>query len=235
VRDLFTISMNSIVFPSTTYIDFHTHRKKYDGARDVIEIISWDYNSLIEKPQLFTISVHPWFIKHSFGALDMCRISDFLNEPNCIGLGEIGLDKTKGPDLNTQREVLTQVLEIPSTKPVIFHCVKAFEEIIKLKSNTPNNRNWCIHGFNKSPALAEQLISNGFYLSIGKNAIQTKPELFNHIPLERLFLETDDDETTPITKVYDQVSRIKKIHINQLMYQIAANASKFYNDFKSLK
>jgi TatD DNase family protein len=225
--------MNSIVFPSTAYIDFHTHRKKYDRVSDVIEIISWDYNSSEEKPQFFTISVHPWCIKHSFGALDLDRISNFLNQTNCLGLGEVGLDKIKGPDLNTQWKVLTQVLEIPSTKPLIIHCVKTFEEIIKLKSNTANDRNWCIHGFNKSPELAEQLISNGFYLSVGKNAIQTKPELFDHIPLERLFLETDDDETTTITDIYDQVSKIKRIHIDQLIQQIAANASKFYNDYKT--
>ena len=48
-------------------------------------------------------------------------------------------------------------------------------------------------------------------------------------------LETDDDETTPITDIYDQVSKIKKIHIDQIINQIAANASKFYNDFKSVK
>jgi TatD DNase family protein len=55
-------------------------------------------------------------------------------------------------------------------KPVVIHCVAAFQEVIQIKSKlsiTVPLISWI-----KNKQVAEQLIANGFYLSFGKYLLQ---------------------------------------------------------------
>ena len=86
-----------------------------------------------------------------------------------------------------------------------------------------------IHGFSKNEQLAKQLLDNGFYLSFGKYLLRN-PELkaiFQGIPNERFFLETDTVEET-IEEVYALAADYKGMTLEALQKQIAVNIEKVF-------
>jgi TatD DNase family protein len=81
-----------------------------------------------------------------------------------------------------------------------------------------------IHGFNKKNALAQELLSHGFFLSFGK-AVLNRVSLqlvIKEVPLEKIFLETDDSDFE-IVELYQKVADIKSISVEELQNQIQKN------------
>jgi TatD DNase family protein len=109
-------------------------------------------------------------------------------------------------------------------KPVVIHCVAAFQEVIAIKKKMKISVPMIVHGFSKNSQVADQLIKEGFYLSFGKYLIRN-PELktvFEQIPNDRFFLETDTIEET-IEQVYNLAADYKSITINGLKDIISSN------------
>lgn len=54
----------------------------------------------------------------------------------CLAIGEAGLDKLASADILLQKEVLIRQILLSESvgKPLVIHCVKAFNELIELKS-----------------------------------------------------------------------------------------------------
>lgn len=81
-----------------------------------------------------------------------------------------------------------------------------------------------VHGFSKNSQVANQLIVAGFYISFGKYLLRN-PDLktvFQNIPNDRFFLETDTIEET-IEQVYTLASEYKNITIKELQGIISSN------------
>ena len=215
--------MDTILFQNQSIIDFHTHERK-NRSTNILEIVSSTKN----QPGLFTYQMHPWDLSSIPSEQDLNLMQESISKKNCLGLGEIGLDKIKGPDFSLQKEILTSILSnYTSSKPVIFHCVKAYQEIITLSNQCKNERNWAIHGFNKKPELAKQLIDHGFYLSINSLKLKNLEELLRVIPIEKLFLETDDSPIL-IQDNYIRTAEVLGIELEELKQQIVQNANVFF-------
>ena len=76
------------------------------------------------------------------------------------------------------------------------------------------------------PELALEMLRSGFYLSLG---IRYNEDSLRVIPLDRLFLETDDSETD-ICQVYERAARTLGISVIKLTEQIQHNIKKvFFN------
>ena len=109
-------------------------------------------------------------------------------------------------------------------KPLIIHCVSAFQELIAIKKELSITVPIIIHGFSKNEILANQLIREGFYLSFGKYLIKN-PELknvFKQLPLNQVFLETDTIEET-IEDVYTLAASYKEIEVETVKIQLLKN------------
>jgi len=109
-------------------------------------------------------------------------------------------------------------------KPVILHCVAAFQEIVETKKRMKLSVPMVIHGFSKNQQTAKQLLDNGFYLSFGKYLLRN-PELesvFKSVPNDRFFLETDTIEEN-IADVYALAATYKNMQIEHLQQQIKVN------------
>ncbi len=207
-------------------IDFHTHRAKHQDREDIFEVLS------VDRPldqQWFTLERHPWNISSEWSAAEKQEIITHIRHPKCLALGEIGLDKQRGIALEEQISVLRSLLAIANQErvSVVIHCVKSFGEIIQLKKEFPQIPNWAIHGFNKKPELAKQLIQQGFYLSLNVARLRQPEALLAEIPRNRLFLETDDSSDL-IEENYIRTGKIMKVAIEDLKWQIAQNAKEFY-------
>ncbi len=109
-------------------------------------------------------------------------------------------------------------------KPVVIHCVGAFQEVIAIKKKLKITVPMILHGFSKNEQIANQLIRNGFYISFGKYLLQN-PELetvFKNMPNDKFFLETDTVEEG-IQAVYALAANYKGITIEAIQKQVNSN------------
>ncbi len=147
------------------------------------------------------------------------------SDKNFIAIGECGLDKLCETSFDLQTRTFRQMIELSEQyeKPLIIHCVKAFDELISLKKEYLPKQPWVIHGFRGNPIQAKQLIQQGFCLSFGpKHNIET----IKNVPLWAVFTETDDSDCS-IDEVYRLVASELNISVEELAGNIRNNAIKY--------
>lgn len=191
--------------------DIHTHHKT--DAPNTIAIVNQDLSKVDFTIPYFSLGIHPWYISESLIEEQLSFIETYLHHPNCLALGECGLDKHIEIPLEIQEEVLVRQLLLAekNKKAVILHIVSAYQEIIVLKRRLNLTIPLLVHGFNKHQQVAESLWKNGFYLSFGGALLKSTrlQHTFSTVPEEYLFLETDDDNTITIGNVYAKAVEIR--------------------------
>lgn len=206
------------------YLDIHTHRVTQRKEVVSVQSLNLTENIFLAMPKIKPISVglHPWFASMERIETDLRYLRVIAAQRNVKLIGECGLDKIRGENLENQIYILTQQILLAETlgKPLILHCVKAFSELIALKDTLKVNVPMIIHGFNKNEELGQQLINKGFYLSFGKNILQANSKLVNLVEMtDRFFLETDDSDLS-IREVYEYVANLKKCSVDELKARI---------------
>ena len=206
------------------FFDFHHHKKNISNG-----IYNVDINNI--PPEFFySAGIHPKdIIPESFDN----QINWLKNNitANCFAIGECGLDGLVSVDMKIQEEVFLKQIEISNEvkKPLIIHCVRKFYEVISFRKKA--RQPMIIHGFNKKQSIAEDLLKNNFYLSFGKAVLYhlSLQNTLKMVPLDRLFLETDNEDFN-INELYQKVSELKNISIEQLRIQITENLETIRNE-----
>ena len=189
-----------------TFIDFHTHRPTAEG---------------VATPRCF--GIHPWLAPVDVDgyALPMADEVDIV--------GECGLDKCAHAPWESQKELFAWHISLAErwNKPMVIHCVRAFNELIALRKNH-RKIPWVVHGFMGGKELYEQLRAHGIGISLGKavlDARRTKVrETLMSLRDEELLLETDDSEVN-IADIYRCVAELRGMNIVELAAQIELNYS----------
>jgi TatD DNase family protein len=141
------------------------------------------------------IGVHPWFLNDATPGWED-RLAN-LAESQTIGIGEIGLDKYKGPPLEEQLECFSAQFKLAIThqRPVSLHCVKRWNALLEtLRAHAPFESKVMVHGFSGSAELRKELTNLGCYLSFGFQLLDDQPKAVQawvEVPEERILLETD--------------------------------------------
>ncbi len=191
-------------------INLHTHT--FTDSKNGIEIVNQYPDRLDTSIRYFSVGIHPWYIVENKIEKELQLMKETLNHPNCLAIGECGLDKKIDLPLKIQVEVFKKQLKLAEKykKAVILHVVSAYQEIISLKKEMKISNPLIIHGFNKKKQVAESLWRNGFYLSFGKALVDNEQvqEAFLNTPENHVFLETDDSEVT-IEAVYEKAIALK--------------------------
>jgi TatD DNase family protein len=208
----------------TKFINLHTHQFSNDS--NVLEVVNqypWEFAPNIPT---YSIGIHPWYIEEKRLVSDLDCIEEKLKETSCLALGECGLDKRIAIPLETQMKIFHQQLDLVQNteKPIILHCVAAFQEIISIKKDRNIQNPMIIHGFSKNEQVAQSLLSNGCYLSFGKYLMRN-PDLekvFTFAPENKILLETDTIEET-IFDVYEKAAKIKGITMDEMKNKILKN------------
>ena len=212
------------------YFNFHTHQ--FTNQPEILELVNQYPQEFDDAISFYSIGIHPWHIKEEKIDEDLKIIENKLQTDNCLAIGECGLDKRIEIPLELQISVFEKQLALAEEykKPVVIHCVAAFQEVIAIKKKMKISVPMIIHGFSKNSQIASQLIKEGFYLSFGKYLL-LNPELktvFNDIPNNRFFLETDTLEEN-IQQVYKIASEYKKMNIKELQDIISSNFEQIFN------
>ena len=141
-----------------------------------------------------------------------------------VAIGEIGLDYLR-PDREAQLRIFEGQLRLAEAagKPVVLHCVKAFEETMRLLKQF-RLRAVIFHGFIGSPEQAARAVAAGYYLSFGSRSLRSPRTVraLGSIPTQRLFLETDDAPAT-IESVYATAARLLGMPLDRLKETIYNN------------
>jgi len=206
------------------FFNFHTHR--YTSQATILELVNQYPQEFDGSFPFYSIGIHPWYISESRLAEDLKIIEEKLQTSNCLAIGECGLDKKIEVSLELQRSVFEKQLALAEKykKPVVIHCVAAFQEVIAIKKKMQISVPMVIHGFSKNSQIAEQLIKEGFYISFGKYLLKNPglKTVFQNIPNDRFFLETDTIEEN-IEQVYDIAAKYKDITIRELQNIVSSN------------
>ena len=215
------------------FYNLHTHTAtQQENSVELVNQYPQDFDASIP---VYSIGIHPWFIVEERLESDLDILERKLQETNCLAVGECGLDKRIAISIELQQLVFEKQLLLAQkyNKPVVLHCVAAFDELIATKKKLNITVPMIVHGFSKSEQLAKQLVSNGFYISFGKYLL-LNPELesvFKSIPDDKIFLETDTVSEN-IAAVYELAAKYKGISMLEMQELITHNFQKVF--FKEL-
>jgi TatD DNase family protein len=173
----------------------------------------------------YSVGLHPWFADHYSPQEINVILEEFAGDQNMIALGETGLDKSCHIPMQIQQDIFEIHLKnaAKQNKPVVLHCVKAWEEIIEQTSHFSMTK--VLHGYNGSAELTKRLLNHNFLFSIGTAILNPKAKIqsaIQTIPVSSLFCETDTFELH-IEEIYTALS--DKIHENKVKFKEAVFAN----------
>jgi len=151
-----------------------------------------------------SIGVHP--DHESDTEPTQAQLVKLAQHPKVVAIGETGLDyfRLKG-DLEWQRARFRTHIRAAREcgKPLIVHTREAAQDTLRImKEEGANEVGGVMHCFTESMEVALAAIEMNFYISFSgivtfKNAISLK-EVAQHIPLERMLIETDSPYLAPV-------------------------------------
>ncbi|TDS12887.1 TatD family hydrolase [Sphingobacterium paludis] len=211
------------------YIDIHTHCT----LESTIHEFSLP-NIIISKNYLYplpcSLGIHPWYIDSApTSQLDV--LHDHGKRKQILAIGECGLDKLCDTDWALQVDVFRKQITFANSvqKPLIIHCVRAYQECLQLLKQERVTVPVIFHGFDKHPTLAQQIYRAGYYMSFGPSILSgKKDDLIRQAPLDKIFLETDD-KSTKIVDIYMYFCRVRNIDLNQLKERLVQNFTDTFN------
>ncbi len=221
------------------FVNIHGHRK----ANNIQE---WVLRSLMASQYppddieygYYSVGFHPYNVGKfdEQDTLNKVRLS--TENPHVIAIGEIGLDKSIETPLEVQKRIFEKQVGIAefADLPVILHVVRAFNEMIEfMKVHNPSVP-MIIHGYNGNKEMATDLVRAGFLISFGEAIAGDHSkvrEAFQAVPIEKIFLETDESEMD-IREVYSAAAELKKVSLDQLRLQIVENVKTHLQKFAGL-
>ena len=220
------------------YIDIHTHHKP-NCKSDVISIRSLlvqDYNEAKNYNGYFTIGLHPWYIKDIDTDKTLQIIEQVAVLPNCLGIGEIGIDHLTDSPVDKQLALFERQLILADKLqlPVVIHNVRSLTEILQALKILKFENPFIFHGFTGKQEMAEQIIHAGGYLSFGKSLFthQHTQEALKSTAKDKFFFETDNSDQ-PIEDVYNKASEIANIPIIDCKQTVYNNFTKIFTKYNA--
>lgn len=203
-----------------TYFNMHTHHPT--GGASVLEVENLYPDQMASgKTPCCSAGLHPWFLKE--GELESARrwLDEQSGLPTTCAIGEAGLDKVCDTPWDLQEEAFRYCIKVSEMvqKPLVLHCVRAYNETIALKKELHAQQPWIFHGYNKSPEMARLLLDAGCFLSFGKALFNThnhSSEVLKMMPEDRFFLETDDTGDLDIATVYERAAEIRHVSVSEI-------------------
>lgn len=186
--------VQGILLPAVRAHDFVAVRELVHAYKDRIPYL------------VYTLGIHPLYTdrakEEDLETLERA-VTESLNDPHFVGIGEIGLDYFVA-DLDPHRQAFffDAQLDLAQKKnlPVILHVRRSQDMILKAlrQRSLPGG---IAHAFNGSFQQAEQFMALGFKLGFGgaatyERALQIR-RLLKELPLEAIVTETDSPDIPP--------------------------------------
>jgi len=216
--------MNTVPF-----IDIHTHlsRQEWDIVT-VRNIYPGEAIPAFTGKDFFSVGLHPWKINFRDENNDsLVMMEDALEFDHVIFVGECGLDKRTETDFDEQMRVFEAqaIMAEEYKKPLIIHCVKAYNEIIEMHKKVHPSVPWIFHAYTGNPEISKQLVKRNIFFSFGKILFKDNAKAidsFLNLPLSKIYFETDEGEWD-IRKIYKRGAELKELPIEELKQSVWKN------------
>lgn len=248
--------------------DTHAHLddEAFDEDREeIIEELSkklkWIINNSCDKKTLITsyelakkypfiyatAGIHPHDAKdYDLETQDIIR--RLLTDDKVLAVGEIGLDYYYDfSPRDIQKEVFIKQIKLAEefNKPITIHSRDAANDTYMIvKEHLACERGAVLHSFSQSTEMLKQYLDLNVYFSISgavtfKNADKLR-ECVSHIPVDRMFIETDSPYLTPVphrgkrntpamTEHTAKVcAELKGMEYEDFVQTVTSNAEKFF-------
>lgn len=182
---------------------------------------------------------------------DLEWIEELSKHEKIVGIGETGLDYhwDKSPK-DVQKDIFRRQIALAKrvNLPIIIHNRDSTEDCVKiLKEEGAHEAGGIMHAFSADEKTADEVIDMNFYISLGgpvtfKNA-QLPKDIAEHVPLDRLLIETDAPFLTPhpyrgkrnepayVKLVAEKIAELRGISYEAVAEATTENAEKLF-DFK---
>ncbi len=214
------------------YYDIHTHTP----TSEHVAILSIAYHeatlSTLQSTPHLSLSLHPWQSHTPTPSFE--EMQQLASHPHVVAIGECGIDTvTTTTPLDIQEKLFITQIELAETvrKPLIIHCVRAFDRLLRLHKQYTPHQPWVIHGFRGKATLAKQLQQQGIYLSIGE---RFNADTLTQLDPTRMLLESDTSSLL-IADIYQQVATTQGIEVSKLAQQIELNITELFGKRLSVK
>ena len=182
------------------------------------------HNAQTHAQTIETVGIHPWHA--NFG--DIAEVERLASLVDAVG--EIGLDYACDVSREEQTTVFRAQLTLAERleKPVVLHCVRAFEDVMKIVGNY-HLKAVIFHGFIGSTEQAQRAVNQGYYLSFGERTFHSPKsiEALRTTPLSQLFVESDES-TTPIEEIYAKIAELRGVEVSELLKATEANFKRIF-------
>ncbi|MCF8372762.1 MAG: TatD family hydrolase [Bacteroidales bacterium] len=211
-------------------INLHTHDiLENENELSILNLFPEKAEETIDQQpdRYFSVGLHPWQIDEPTVFSMIGNVEKWAQQPSVVAIGEIGLDRKCTVRFPVQEEVVLLQLKIAEklNKPVIWHVVKAYSDVLLLKKKMNPTVPWILHGFNAKDEMTASLVKQGFYFSFGAmlmNEASKNAEMLRLIPREKLFLENDESGIS-IEKMYEIAAATLSLSLDELKQIVNEN------------
>ena len=201
--------------------------------------------SLLYKEINFAVGLHPMFIHEE----NREALEKELSAGGVIAVGETGLDY-----YNSRKERAEQIsvfkyqlnLAIEYDLPVIIHCRKAYDDLLKICKEFPRI-NGVIHSCSCSSEQIKPFLELGYYISFSGTITRNKSlkvkKLAAVVPLDKMLVETDSPfigtrnhpvpsvEPAHIPEIIESIAEIKGETLDVVEEIVEKNAIKLFGHY----
>jgi TatD DNase family protein len=202
---------------SVPFIDIHTHPNRIEPETIIVQnIFPGDGFAAFNGRNFYTVGLHPWHVKTPDENNEMLHIlEEALEFDHVCFVGECGLDKKVAVDFEEQMRVFRAQIFIAEEfkRPIIIHCVKAYNEVFELHRKLHPEMPWIMHGYLGNVQTTQLLGQRGIFFSFGKSLFDENSksiESLKYLPMERIFFETDEFDGN-VKQIYERAAIIKNV------------------------
>jgi TatD DNase family protein len=211
------------------FIDIHTHPDRVETETIIVRnIFPGEGFAAFTGRNYYSVGLHPWHLKSETENNEMLHIlEEALEFDHVCFVGECGLDKKIAADFKEQMRVFRAHVFIAEEhkRPVIIHCVKAYNEVFDLHRKLHPDMPWIMHGYRGNVQTTQMLEEPGIFFSFGKSLFDEKSksiESLKYLPLEKIFFETDEFDGT-VEQIYEKAAIFKNVSPDILKTEVWKN------------
>ena len=209
-----------------SFFDVHTHMP-FGTQPSVYQCFPFEQPANLDS--FFSAGVHPQNSKES-PIIFLNWLHEHLQHPNCLAIGECGLD-SRYPDDAAQEDLFIAQLKLAKeiNKPIILHCVNRIERCLFLHKQHAPDTPMIFHGFNKASHVSTVLKHAPIFVSIGASILHNKAlqEAVKWIPLDRILAETDESLES-IETIYETIAQLKQLPLSAIIESISKNVNTLF-------
>lgn len=211
------------------FVDIHTHPNRIETNTIIVQnIFPGDGFAAFSGRNFYSVGLHPWHLKTTEENNEMLKmVEEALEFDHVCFVGESGLDKKVEVDFDEQIRIFRAQAFIAEEfkRPLIIHCVKAYNEILEIHKKFHPEMTWIMHGYLGNLETTQQMAKRGIMFSFGKSLFSENSksiESLKYLPMEKIFLETDE-YNKDVDKIYEKAAALKNVSLDILKSEVWNN------------